>query len=588
MKPVSQPAPESVERPKSGAPRYALCGSDVIADAIRDLGIEYITVNPGSSFRGLHDSIVNYLGNEKPQIMLCLHEEHAVAIAHGYAKIAGRPMAAAVHSNVGLMHASMAIYNAYCDRMPVLVIGATGPVDADKRRAWIDWIHTSQDQGAVIRNFVKWDDQPNSVMAARESILRAGWLTSLSPMAPVYVNLDTEIQEQQLTEILPLVDAKRFLPRIAIGADGEQCLRTAELLKAATRPLILIGRVGRSRDAWAQRVQLAEAIGARVVTSRQAGASFPTDHPLHVSSITSISGQPGLPGKEALQAIRESDLILSFDWLDLAGTLKYAFEGAALPTVIQVSNDYQLHNGWSMEYFGLPVADEFLATTPDAAVAELLRNFPAAGDSQPPVATEIKTPDMSAATIGLPHLVYALRQACGSRSVSLLKAPILWSNAMWPLRDPLDYVGSEGGGGIGAGPGIAVGGALALRGSGRLPICITGDGDFIMGLTAVWTAVRYRIPLLFVITNNQSFYNDEVHQRLMAQRRGRPIENQAIGIEMNDPALNLVKLAEGQGAIGFGPVEKPADLAAIFDKAIAAVEAGSVSVVDVRTPVDRS
>jgi thiamine pyrophosphate-dependent acetolactate synthase large subunit-like protein len=560
----------------------------VLADAIRDLGIEYMTVNPGSSFRGLHDSIVNYLGNTKPQVLLCLHEEHAVAIAHGYAKITGRPMAAAVHSNVGLMHASMAIYNAYCDRMPVLVIGATGPVDADKRRAWIDWIHTSQDQGALIRNYVKWDDQPNSVMAARESILRAGWLAGIAPMAPVYVNFDTEIQEQMLTESLRLVEAKRFLPPVAIGTDREQCRRAADLLKSAKRPLILIGRVGKSKEAWEQRVKLAEAVGARVVTSRQAGASFPTDHPLHVSSVTSISGQPGLPGKEAVQAIAESDLILSLDWLDLAGVLKYAFGEKDLPKVIQVSNDYQLHNGWSMEYFGFPAADEFLATTPDAAVAEMLQHLPSAVAASSVAAVVPAAPRMDGPKIGLPHLVHALRTVCGDRAVSLLKAPIQWSNAMWPLRDPLDYVGSEGGGGIGAGPGIAVGGALALKGTGRLPICITGDGDFVMGVTALWTAARYRIPLLFIVTNNQSFFNDEVHQRVMAQRRGRPVQNQSIGIEMNDPALDLVKIAEGQGAIGFGPVTKPADLESVFAKAIAAVDGGAVAVIDVRTPPDRS
>ena len=170
-----QPIPGSVERPEDAGPGKSLFASDIIAEALRDLGIEYVALNPGSSFRGLHDSIVNYLGNERPQILLCLHEEHAVAIAHGYAKVTHRPMAAAVHSNVGLMHATMAIYNAWCDRMPVIVIGATGPVDADHRRAWIDWIHTSQDQGAIVRNYVKWDDQPASVAAARESVLRSGW-----------------------------------------------------------------------------------------------------------------------------------------------------------------------------------------------------------------------------------------------------------------------------------------------------------------------------------------------------------------------------------------------------------------------------
>src|SRR5690349_2251889 len=169
-------------------------GSDAIAAMLRALDIPYLALNPGSSFRGLHDSIVNYLGNERPQMLLVLHEEHAVAIAHGYAKVAEKPLAAIVHSNVGLMHASMAIYNAWCDRVPVLVYGATGPVDAAKRRPWIDWLHTSQDQGALVRSFVKWDAQPASIEAAREAMLRANQISRSSPKGPTYVCFDSAIQ----------------------------------------------------------------------------------------------------------------------------------------------------------------------------------------------------------------------------------------------------------------------------------------------------------------------------------------------------------------------------------------------------------
>ena len=165
-----------IERPLPLPSGNALFGSDVVAETLRALEVPFIALNPGSSYRGLHDSLVNYLGNVQPQMLLCLHEEHAVAIAHGYAKVTGRPMAAAVHSNVGLMHATMAVFNAWCDRMPVLLLGATGPVDAPKRRPWIDWIHTARDQGALIRDYTKWDDQPASAEAARESLLRACWL----------------------------------------------------------------------------------------------------------------------------------------------------------------------------------------------------------------------------------------------------------------------------------------------------------------------------------------------------------------------------------------------------------------------------
>ena len=206
---AAHPSIKEVDRPANltseNAPAW---GSDVIAETLRDLKIPYIALNPGASYRGLHDSIVNYLGNETPQMILCLHEEVAVSIAHGYAKVTGKAMAAAVHSNVGLFHATMAIFNAWCDRMPVVILGATGPVDAAKRRPWIDWIHTARDQGAIVRDYTKWDDQPASPAASRESIMRGTWIANTAPMGPVYINLDAELQENKLAEPLPPIDAR--------------------------------------------------------------------------------------------------------------------------------------------------------------------------------------------------------------------------------------------------------------------------------------------------------------------------------------------------------------------------------------------
>ena len=209
------------ERPLPPGLTEARFGSDAIADTLRALDIPYIAINPGSSYRGLHDSLVNYLGNERPQLLVCLHEESAVAIAHGYAKVTGRAMAAAVHSNVGLFHATMAVFNAWCDRMPLLLIGATGPVDAAKRRPWIDWIHTARDQGAIVRGYVKWDDQPASPEAARESICRAFWLANAPPQGPAYVVLDAGMQEAELKTPLPAADVGRLVPRVAAGASPD-------------------------------------------------------------------------------------------------------------------------------------------------------------------------------------------------------------------------------------------------------------------------------------------------------------------------------------------------------------------------------
>src|SRR5690348_1205255 len=234
------------EAPVASPEQKETWGSDVIADALRALDIPYIALTPGASYRGLHDSIVNYLGNTKPQMLLCLHEEAAVAIAHGYAKVTGKAMVTAVHSNVGLMHASMAMFNAWCDRMPVIVLGATGPVDAAKRRPWIDWIHTARDQGALVREYTKWDDQPSSPAAAREAILRATWIANTAPCGPVYINFDAELQEAKVAEPLPPIDVARYMPQVATAAPAEAIGQAADMLKGAKQVLLLAGRASRS------------------------------------------------------------------------------------------------------------------------------------------------------------------------------------------------------------------------------------------------------------------------------------------------------------------------------------------------------
>jgi thiamine pyrophosphate-dependent acetolactate synthase large subunit-like protein len=564
----------ALERPIAAGVNAPMFGSDVAADALRALDVPYIALNPGASFRGLHDSIVNYLGNSTPQMLLCLHEEAAVAIAHGYAKVTGKAMAAAVHSNVGLMHATMAFFNAWCDRMPVVVLGATGPVDAAKRRPWIDWIHTARDQGALVRNYTKWDDQPSSPAAIREAVLRAGWMANSTPKGPVYINLDAELQEAKIAEPLPPMDAARLMPQVATGVAPELVQKAVELLTSAKRPLILAGRVSRDLDAWNRRIALAEALGARVASTLHTGAAFPSDHPLHLGSPSSYHGP------ELVAAMREADVILSLDWVDLGGTLK-ALGGPPSATIIQVSMDHQLHNGWSMDYMALPYADLLLAADTDVVVQALIGALGPRRAKPVPVREPTAAPSPPTGPLALAHLALALKETVGERPVSLTHLPISWTGSWWDFRHPLDYLGSDGGGGLGGGPGISVGAALALKGSGRLPIAICGDGDYLMGVTAVWTAVHYRIPMLFVIANNRSFYNDEVHQERVARMRNRPIENKWIGQRISDPDPDIAGLARAQGAHGFGPVTEIADLPKVYAQAIAAVDAGGVAVIDV-------
>ena len=575
--PDSPTPPSALERPVGlPAASNALFGSDAIAEALRDLRIPFIALNPGASYRGLHDSLVNHLGNEAPQMLLCLHEEHAVAIAQGWAKVTGTPMLAAVHSNVGLFHATMAIFNAWCDRMPVIVLGATGPMDAARRRPWIEWIHTAQDQGAIVRPYVKWDAQPSSPAAAREALFRAAWIAGTAPMGPVYVNLDLGLQEDSLPEPLPVADPAKLMPRMTAGAPERLVAEALAMLEAAQRPVILMGRVSRNETAWAARLALAETIRARVITDLKVGAAFPTDHRLH-------AGSPGIyPVPAASRAIAQADVILSLDWVDLGGTLRTACNGMPEGCVIQVSLDHTLHNGWSMDHQALPPVDLFLAADPDQVAIAMLGLLKPVGAATP-TPTQAALPDApTSGPIVTPTLAAALRRTVGDRPVSLLHLPLSWDGASWPFRHPLDFLGSDGGGGIGGGPGISVGAALALRGTGRLPVGICGDGDFLMGVTALWTAAHYRIPLLIIVANNQSFFNDEVHQERVARMRNRPIDNKWIGMRISDPDIDLAALAQAQGAQGFGPVHDAAELEGIFAAAITAVEAGAVAVVDVR------
>jgi thiamine pyrophosphate-dependent acetolactate synthase large subunit-like protein len=569
------------ERPQNIENISMAWGSDAIAEMLRRLDLNYIAFNPGASFKGLHDSFVNYLGNKNPQMLLALHEESAVAIAHGYAKITGKPMGVIVHSNVGLMHASMAIYNAWCDRVPVFILGATGPVDASRRRPWIDWIHTAQDQSSLVRNYTKWDDQPASIPAAFESILRAYQLGLTAPCGPVYICLDAALQDCELKKQVPVPDPSRFKPAAPQEASQGVLQQAAELLLEAKQPLILPGRVSRSQKHWDLRVRLAEFLGAIVVTDMKVGAAFPSGHPLHGAG-------PGIfLSNKAIELIRNADVIISLDWVDLAGTLKQVWEtGRVEAKVIHCSVDGYIHRGWSMDYQGLPPVDLPILAEPDIILPQLLAILEASGRSEPKTGAKVEpksrtTPQNATGVINHYEIANALKMTTGKRKTCLIRLPLGWPADACDFQDPLDYLGSDGGGGVGAGPGMAVGAALALRGSGRLPVAILGDGDYLMGVSALWTATRYEIPLIIIIANNRSYGNCVRHQERVAQLRGRPIENKWIGQCIDNPPVDLVGMARAQGLDGEGPIDNFEDLLKAFARAVEAVENGRCYVVDV-------
>ena len=429
----------------------------------------------------------------------------------------------------------------------------------------------------MIRNFTKWDDQPASIGAAQEAILRAWMIANTAPQGPVYINFDLALQEDEITELPPMPTVARHAAPVAPEPSGPLVQQAAALLAGARRPVILAGagRATPRRGSSASHSPRRSAPAS--LTDRKSGATFPTDHPLHVAGTAPVV---------------DADVILSLDWVDLAGTLRTARAGKPVTAkIVQVSVDQYVHNGWSMDYQGLPPADVYLLAEPDAAVPALLAAVKALRPNAPPLPAPGARPGPpplsaldEASIIQVPHIATALHAVLGDAPTTMIRLPLSWADGLWEFRHPLDYLGTDGGGGIGSGPGMSVGAALALRdsGSSRLPVAVLGDGDFLMGVTALWTAVRNSVPLLVVVANNRSFFNDELHQERVALQRGRPPENRWIGQAIRDPDIDLATMARGQGCTGIGPVEDPRKLVPAMREAVAAVRAGKVCVVDVR------
>jgi thiamine pyrophosphate-dependent acetolactate synthase large subunit-like protein len=347
---------------------------------------------------------------------------------------------------------------------------------------------------------------------------------------------------------------------------------------------MFIGRVSRRQDDWERRVQLAEALGAKVVTDLRAGASFPTDHPLH-----GPVPRPNLP-PASQELFRQADVILALDAVDLAGALQLAKSGGPCAAkIIHCSVDSYVHNGWSMDHQALPPVDIRVLADPDAAVAALLPAVVAAGAK--PAATwdgkarTLKTqpvpPQLDAGPISYAQLTHCLAKVRARRETTIVRVGLGWASEHYPFRDPLDFLGWDGGGGLEAGPSMAVGAALALAGTKRIALTLVGDSDFLQGATALWTASHYRLPALIIVTNNHSNYNDEIHQEQVARERHRPVENKWIGMRMDDPQLDLVQLANAQGVEAAGPIDNAADLMAAIDRAFEVVGAGRPYLLDV-------
>jgi thiamine pyrophosphate-dependent acetolactate synthase large subunit-like protein len=577
-------------------------GSDVIVEAIRELGIEYIALNPGASFRGVHDSLVNYLGNTKPEMILCNHEEIAIAVAHGYGRAAGKPMVAFVHDIVGLLHSSMAIFNAWMAREGVIVLGGTGPVDANHRRPWIDWIHTANVQGNAVRDIVKWDDQPASVEASVESLIRAYHLVTTEPKGPVYVCFDTDVQEGKLEQPFEMPDFSKFPPPTRFNADPAGLDHVADLLMAAKNPAIIADFLGRNEASTAGLVRLAESLAVPVITGGDL-YNFPTHHPLNATDSKN-------------ELLSEADVVVALDVYDLQQILTRqnwatrTNEDILRPDakLVDISLRQLLVKSWADDHGALyPTEIQLAADTGLAipALADIIERRLEDGsgnsgdieerrskitelhDSNVAKNRAIATEKASEHPLHLATIAQTLFDVVKSDDWVIGNGDLRgWVQKLWDFNSPHQDLGARGGGGLGQGLGHAVGVALANRDKGRLTVNIQSDGDMLFTPAAIWTAVHHKIPMLIIMYNNRTYGNDLGHQSTVAITRGRPEENKTVGIDITDPNVDFVKLAQSFGAYAEGTVEKAEDMEAAFERARKeVVENGRVALVDVYTQV---
>ncbi len=573
----------------SATPGPAQWGSDLIVNVLRSLGIEFASLLPGSTFRGLHDSFVNFAGNRGPEMILVNHEMLTVSIARGYAKVTGRPMAAIVHDFVGLLNTAMTVYDAWCDRVPVLILGGTGPLDATHRRPWIDWLHTANVQGNAIRDFVKWDDQPASVAAIPESLMCAYRIATTEPAGPVYVCFDVELQEQRLETDIALPDAARFRAAAATEPDREAISETARWLVAAELPLILADRVGRHEDAVAELVKLAELLAAPVVDlcARQ---SFPTPHALDFDG-------------DEKTLLGEADLVLGLDCIDLEGALRRPGGVAKGQRVASISmNDYAIRS-LTADHQALPAVDLPMLGETRLALPRLVEECRRLVDASARGRIDRRRTALEQRQSALRARQRAYMKEHWDRketSEARLAAEV-WqamrredfvlaygryrdlAPGVFEIDGPSRYLGHGGAGAVGAGPGVALGSALALAGSGKVPVAIVGDGELMSSIQVLWTAAHYRIPILFVVNNNRTYLNDEDHQERVAKARRRPVENAWIGMRMEHPEVDFAAIARTFGIHAEGPVKEAPAIGPALAAAIAAVKRGDPAVVDVWT-----
>jgi acetolactate synthase-1/2/3 large subunit len=571
-------------------------GGDFMVDVLKTLDFDYLAMNCASSFRGIHEALVNY-GKNQPEILTCPHEEIAVHMAQGYAKMEGKPMAMMCHGTVGLQHASMAMYNAWCDRVPVYVM-IGNIVEANKRAPGVEWVHSAIDPAALVRDFVKWDDQPTSLQHFAESAVRAYKIAVTPPMAPVLLSLDAELQENPIPdpEGLRIPRLSRVVPP---QAEAGALAETAKMLVAAENPVIICDRLARTAAGMARLVELAETLQCPVL-DMQGRMNFPSRHPLnHTFRRDAVLGQ--------------ADVILGIEMNDMFGAVN-AFSDRIVRTTRSVTKKdaktitlgvRDLYMKANYQDFGrYQEVDLAIAGDGEASLPALIEAVKRLVDPGRQAAYEARGKKLGAArlamveraksdaTIGWDASPITTARMCAevyaqirNEDWSLVGNAIrnTWPHKLWNFDQAHRWNGGSGGAGVGYNAPASLGAALANKRHGRLTVAFQGDGDLMMVPNTLWTAAHHRIPILYVVHNNRAYHQEYMYLQAMAARLGRGIENAHIGTTITDPNVDYATVARGFGVHGEGPVVDPKDLAPALMRAIAAVKSGQPALVDVVT-----
>jgi thiamine pyrophosphate-dependent acetolactate synthase large subunit-like protein len=577
-------------------------GADFMVDVIKSLGIEYCAANPGTSFRGLHESVINYGHNKDPEFLTCLHEESSVAMAHGYAKIEGKPMMIMAHGTVGLQHASMAIYNAYADRVPVYII-LGNLLDINYRRGSADWYHSVQDAAAMVRDYTKWDDTPVSLSHFAESAVRAYNISMTPPYEPIVIVADGALQEEPITE------KNLRIPKLVMSAppqgDTAAVLEAAKLLVAAENPVIVAGRCARTPKGIDLLVELAELLQCRVQDQRLR-MNFPSAHPLYAPPV----------GDPITTTVRDADVVLGLEaqemWTithKMSGLNTFGMESSSVmkpgAKIISISA-IELNHKSNYQDFGrydeadLLITGDAEATLP--ALIEAVRKLltadrrialQARGAKIAEANRKLRQSNIESAAVGFDaspistaRLAAEIWNQVKHEDWSLVsndRYTSYWSTKMFDFKKPYHYIGAQGAAGIGYGAPAAVGAALANRKHGRLTVNINSDGDLNYAPGVLWTAAHHRIPLLNIVHNNRAYHQERMYIQMVAAKQNRGVDRADIGTSFTDPFINYAMMAKTYGMYSEGPISDPKDLGPAIKRSIERVKAGEPALIDVLT-----